>query len=85
MQEFGSLSEQHKQHIDHADKEKDVTITEPESEPKDARCGEQTKPISALAIGDRIVDTSWKWKHRIGPDDWDGDPYSGIGEIKPVV
>lgn len=38
-----------------------------------------TKTIGELAVGDRVVDSSWAWKHKTG------DFYTGEGEIKPVT
>ncbi len=40
--------------------------------------------LSHLVLGDKVVDNSWEWEHRLGPDDWDGVPYSGDGITKPV-
>ncbi len=34
-------------------------------------------PLSELDVGDRVVDPSWEWEHRLGPEDrWEGVPYS---------
>ncbi len=38
-----------------------------------------TQNLGDLEIGDKVVDPSWQWEHRI---DWD---YSGTGETKPVI
>ncbi len=31
-----------------------------------------TQPIGNLQVGDNVVDNSWEWEHRTGPDDWRG-------------
>ena len=43
------------------------------------------KTLGELNIGDKVVDNSWEWEHRTGPDRWDGVPYSGTGVTMPVT
>lgn len=47
----------------------------------------QPGTLGALEIGDRVVDNSWQWEHRLGIDysdlDWQGNPIES-GETKPV-
>ncbi len=42
------------------------------------------QPLGNLQLGDRVVDRSWSWEHRTGPDEWDGLPYSGQGQSKAI-
>jgi len=46
---------------------------------------DSSKRLGDLQIGDKVVDNSWGWEHRTGPDEWDGSPYSGQGEVKPIT
>ncbi len=45
-------------------------------------------PLSDLPIGARVVDPSWEWEFRLGPnysnEDWEGNP-TIPGEVKPVT
>ncbi len=41
--------------------------------------------IGDLSVGSKVVDNSWTWEYRIGPEYWRGEPYSGSGETKPVT
>lgn len=58
------------------DKDKTVTaVFERDEDPPPA----DTKPVTGLEIGDRVVDTTWEWEYRTGSN------YSGTGKIKPVT
>ncbi len=50
--------------------EADSTGVNPAAETAD------TQTLGDLEIGDRVVDNSWEWEHRLGPEGWDGTPYS---------
>ncbi len=47
-----------------------------------------TQPLGSLQIGDRVVDSSWKWEHRLGVcysnKDYEGNS-TPLGETKPIT